>query len=156
MNFLIILALSAILVSTGLSFETSRKLQDAEQIKMAESESNVVGAFVVAAKHRVGTTPYNSSNATFDWAAIKATPGLPVGIAGANVPSTWRLKRTSATEWVGCVTVMNELAAQNLIGKSASLPSGANVLVNLSGTSWKFVLGVHDESKKAAVIGLCA
>ncbi len=156
MHFLLILALTVMMVATGISVATNRKLESAEAVKMAAAESLVVESFVLAAKHYVAANAYNAAGQNdLAWASIKTTPGVPVGAAAANVPATWRVRR-GATDWVVCATVMSELSAQNVLGKTDLMPAGSNALISISGTTQQFVLGVQDANTKAALITRCA
>jgi hypothetical protein len=156
MHFLLILALTVMMVSSGISVMTSRKLESAEAVKVAGGESYVVESFVLVAKSFVAANPYSvSGNNDLNWAAIQTTPGVPVGSIAANVPATWRVRRT-ATDWVVCASVMSELAVQNVLGKTDLMPAGSNALISLSGTTKQFVLGVQDANTKAALITRCA
>ena len=156
MHFLLVLALAAMMISSGVAIATSRNLADAEVVKMAAAESGVVQSFVLASKLYVASTPYSGSGTDdLTWSAIKTAPGLPVGAAAANVPATWRVRRT-ATLWVVCANIRSELSAQNVLGKTDLMPTGSNALISLNSSTQQFVLGVQDGNTKAALITLCA
>lgn len=156
MHYLLILVLTVMMAATGVSVMTNQKMARAELVQAAAAESNVVKSFVIAAEKYVQANPYNAAGVNdLDWASIKATPGVGVGIAGASVPDTWRVRR-NATSWVVCATVMSELSAQNLIGQAGLMPAGSNALISVSGTTSQFVLGDQDANTKAALITRCA
>lgn len=156
MHYLLILVLTVMMAATGISVMTSQKMARAELVQTAAAESNVVKSFVIGAQKYVAVNPYSPGGVNdLDWAAIKATPGMAVGIAGASVPATWRVRR-NATNWVVCATVMSELSAQNLVGQANLMPTGSNALIAVSGTTNQFVLGDQDANTKAALITRCA